>query len=66
MEVKKVTCLVCDWSSTMGAWIDHANFYGECVECKGEETLLRWDYVDGSILIVNTETSDRVEMKAQQ
>lgn len=66
MEVKKVTCFVCDWSTSSKVLIDHANFYGECLYCQGEETLLRWDYVDGSILIVNTESGDRVEMMVQK
>ena len=63
-KIEKVTCLVCDWSSDRQTDIENANQYGECLsDCDGIPTLLRWDYVNGSIRISNTSTGDYVDLQ---
>jgi hypothetical protein len=62
--IVKVTCLVCNWSSQDADEIESANQYGECLsDCDGIPTLLRWDYVNGSIRISNTSTGDYVDLE---
>jgi hypothetical protein len=62
-NIKKVSCLVCDWSSESQNDIESANQYGECLNtCDGTSTLLRWDYVDGNIRISNTSNGDYVDL----
>ena len=62
--IVKVTCLVCNWSSQDADEIESANQYGECLGgCEGQEVLLRWDYVNGSIRISNTLTGDYVDLE---
>lgn len=58
--INRVTCLQCDWTTTDKNHIESANFHGECRHCAGHETVLRWDYADGNILLVDNVDDERV------
>lgn len=59
VEIEKVSCLLCDWSSEEQSDIESANWYGECLSC--QQGFLRWDYKDGGLAITNSKTDEKIE-----
>lgn len=61
-EIKLALCLICGWQRGTKEDISSANWYGECLECN--ESFLRWDFEDGSILITNGKTDQEIKWEA--